>query len=92
MKLAMSVVCDRVRWEIVLRSVVLSTLGGGGSTLCCTLYLVRHATGSYFSLVDGYLGVDGDALGVWMTTLVSKAWGWTVFGQRIGNITELHCV
>ena len=71
MTLEMAVVCDRVCQAIGLRSVALSTLGGGGSTVCGTLDLVRRATGSYFSLVDGTLGADGAALGVWMTTLGS---------------------
>ena len=31
-----------------------------------------------FSLVGGTLGADGAALDVWMTTLGSKAWGWTI--------------
>ena len=44
--LAVSVVCERVRRAIGLRSVALSTLGGGMSMVCGTLDLVRHATGS----------------------------------------------
>ena len=71
MTLEMAVVCDRVCQAIGLRSVALSTLGGGGSTVCGTLDLVRRATGSYCSLVYGTLGADGAALGVWMTTLGS---------------------
>ena len=78
MTLAMAVVCDRVRQAIVLGSVALSTLGGGGYTVCGTLDLVRRATGSYFSLVYGTLGADGATLGVWMTTLGSDELGWTV--------------
>ena len=71
MTLAMAVVCDQVRQAIGLRSVALSTIGGGGSTVCGTLDLVRRATGSYCSLVDVTLGADAAALGVYMTTLVS---------------------
>ena len=84
----MAVVCDCVRWEIGPRSVSLSTLGGGGSTVCGTLDLVRRATGSYCSLVYGIFGPDGSALGVWMTTLGSKACGWKVAVRRIGRSTE----
>ena len=75
MTLAMSVVCDLVRRAIGPRSFALYTLGGGGSTVCGTLDLACHAMGSYFSLVDGALGVDGAELGVWMTTLGSEALG-----------------
>ena len=71
MTLEMAVVCDQVRQTIGLRSVALYTLGGGGSMVCGTLELVRRATGSYCSVVDGTLGADGAALGVWMTTLGS---------------------
>ena len=71
MTLAMAVVCDRVRQAICLWSVAFSALGGGGSTVCGTLDLVHRATGSYCSLVDGTLGADGAALGIWMTTLGS---------------------
>ena len=78
MTLAMEVVCDLVRRAIVPRSVELSTLGGGGSMVCGTFDLAHRTTGSYFSLVDGNLDADGAALGLWMTTLGSKAWGWTV--------------
>ena len=74
----MAVVCERVRWEIGLRSVAFSTLGYGGSMLCGTLDLVRRATGSCCFLVAGTLGADGSELGVWMTTLGSEAWSWTV--------------
>ena len=90
--MAMAVVCDRVHWAIGPRYVALSTLGGGGSMVCGTLDLVCRATGSYFSLVDGYLGSDRAALGVWMTTLGSKAWGWTVDRRHIGCSTERRCV
>ena len=44
--LAVAVVCDRMSQAIGPRSVALSTLGGGGSTVCGTLDLVRRATGS----------------------------------------------
>ena len=54
----------------------LSTLGGGGSTVCVTLDLLRHTMGSYFSRVDVTLGADGAALGVEMNTLGSEAWCW----------------
>ena len=64
MALAMALVCGHVRREIGLRCVALSTLGGGGSTVCGNLDLLCCATGSYFSLVDGNLGTDGAALGV----------------------------
>ena len=56
----------------------LSTLVGGGSMVCVTVALVRFAMGSYWSLVDGTLGSDGSALGVWMITFGSEAWGWKV--------------
>ena len=46
--------------------------------LCGTLDLVRRATGSCCFLVAGTLGADGSELGVWMTTLGSEAWSWTV--------------
>ena len=84
----MAVFCDRVRRVIGPRYVELSTLGGGGSTVCGTLDLVRRANGSYFSSADGNLGTDGSALGICMTTLGSKSWGWTVSGRRIGRSTE----
>ena len=74
------------------RSVALSTLGSGGSTVCGTLDLVRCATGSYCSLVDGTLGADRAELGVWMNTLGSEAWVCTVALQRIGHIAERCCV
>ena len=74
MTLAMAVLCYQVRQTIGPRSVAFSTLGGGGSTVCGTLYLVRRATVSYFSLVDGNLGADGDSLGVCMTTIGSEVW------------------
>ena len=90
--LATAVVCDGMCRAIGPRSVVLSTLGVGVSTVCGTLDLVRHATGSYFSLDDVNLGADRAALGVWMTTLGSKEWGWKVSGRRIGCITERRCV
>ena len=48
MTLAMGVVCDIVRQAIVPGYVSLSTLGGGGSTVCDTLDLVRHAMVSFF--------------------------------------------
>ena len=48
MTLAMEVVCDLLRRAIGLGSVALSTLGGGGSTVCITLDLVCPAMGSYF--------------------------------------------
>ena len=57
------VVCDRVRLSIGLRSLALDTLGGGGSTGCGTLDLVCRATVSYFSLIEGIVGDDGEALG-----------------------------
>ena len=76
MTLDMAVVCDLMRRKIGPRSVDLYTLGGGGSTLCGTLDLVRYAMNSYCSLVNGKLGADRDALGLWMTTLGSEAWGW----------------
>ena len=44
--LNVAVVCDRVRLAIGPRSVSLATLGGGGSTVCGNLELVRRATGS----------------------------------------------
>ena len=88
MTLDMAVFWDHVRRAIGPRSVVFSTLGGGGYTVCGTLYLVRDGTGSYCSLVDGNLGADGDVLGVWMTTLGIKAWGWKVSVRRIGSSTE----
>ena len=44
--LAMAAVCDLVRLAIGPMSVDLFTLGGGWSTLCGTLDLVRRATGS----------------------------------------------
>ena len=71
MTLSTAVVCYQVRQAIGLMSIALSTLGGEGSTVCGTLDLVHRATGSYCSLVDGTLGADGAALGVWMTTLGS---------------------
>ena len=77
MTLAMEVVFYLVRRAIVPRSVALFTLGGVGSTVCVTLDLVRCAMGSYFSWVDGTLGADWVALGVWLNTLGSKAWDWT---------------
>ena len=43
--LVMEVVCDLVCWAIGLGSVALSTLGGVGSPVCVTLYLVRRAMG-----------------------------------------------
>ena len=49
MTLAMEVVCDIVLRSIGPRYVSLSTLGGGGSTVCVTLDLVRRAMGSSFS-------------------------------------------
>ena len=78
MKFSIAVVCDLEFLVIGLRSVVVSTLGGGGSTVSGTLDLVRRATGSYYSLFDSTLSSDGAALGVWMTILGSEAWGWTV--------------
>ena len=78
MTLAMAVVFDRVRGSICPRYVALSILGGGGSTVCGSFYLVRCATGSYCSLVDGTLGDNRAALGAWMATLGSEAWGWKV--------------
>ena len=45
-KLAVAVVCDRVRQSIGPMSVALSTLGGGMSTVCGTLDLVHCDTGS----------------------------------------------
>ena len=78
MTLDMEVVCDLERQEIGLGSFALSTLGGGGSTVCITLDLVHLAMGSYFPWVDVTLGADGDALGIWINTLVREAWGWTV--------------
>ena len=65
------------------RSLALDTLEGGGSTGCGNLDLVCRATGSYFSLIDGIVGDNGEALGFWMTTLVIKSWGWTLAGRRI---------
>ena len=44
--LVMAAVCDLVRLEIGSMPVDLLTLGGGWSTICGTLYLVRCATGS----------------------------------------------
>ena len=44
--LDVAVVCDYVRLAIGPRSVSLATLGGGGSTVCGTLDLVRCVTGS----------------------------------------------
>ena len=73
----MKAVCDLVLQAIGPGSVALSTLVGGGSTVCVTLDLVCRAMGSYFSRVDGTLGTDGDVLGVRMNTLGSEAWGWT---------------
>ena len=69
MTFAMEVVCDLVRWAIGLGSIASPTLGGGGSTVCVTLDLVRRAMGSYFSRVDGTLGADGAELDVRMKTL-----------------------
>ena len=43
MVLALAVVFDIVRQAIGPGSVALSTLGGGGSTVCVTLDLVRYA-------------------------------------------------
>ena len=86
--LAVEVVCDLVRLAIGNISVDLFTLGGGGSTVCGTLDLVRRATGSYLSLVDGTFGVDGEALGFWTTNLGSKSWGWYLVGRRIGHSIE----
>ena len=77
MTLAMELVCDLVRREIVPGSVALSNLGGGGSTVCVTLDLVRRTMASYFSRVDGTLGADKTALGIGMNILGSEAWGWT---------------
>ena len=77
MTLEMAVVCDRVCQAIGLRSVALSTLGGGGSTVCVTLNLVRRTMASYVSRVDGTLGADRSALGVGTNILGSEAWGWT---------------
>ena len=45
--MAVAVVFDRVRLEIVPRYIALATLGGVGFTVCGTLNLVRRATGSY---------------------------------------------
>ena len=70
--LDMEVVCDLVLREIGPGSSALSTLGGGGSTVCVTLDLVHHTC---FNLVDGTLVADGDALGVGMNTPGSEAWG-----------------
>ena len=86
--LAVVVVCDSVRLKIGPRSVALATFGGGGSTVCDTLDLVRRATGSYFSFIYGIFGADGEALGFWMTTLGSKYWCWTVVRRRIGRSIE----
>ena len=88
----MAVVCDCVSLAIGPRSVALETLGGDGFTVCGTLDLVRCATGSYFSLIDGIFGADGEALGFWMTTLGIKSWGWTLVGRRIGSSIERHRV
>ena len=44
--LYMTAVCDRVHLTIGPVSGVLITLGGGWSTVCGTLELVRRATGS----------------------------------------------
>ena len=44
--LAMATVCDRVRLAIGAVSGNLLTLGGGWSTVCGTLDLVRRAIGS----------------------------------------------
>ena len=71
MTLDMEVVCDLVHQAIGPGYVALSTLGGGGSTLCVTLDLVRCGMGSSYSCVDGTLGADGAALGVRMNILGS---------------------
>ena len=92
MTLDMAVVCDLVRRSICPGSVTLSTLGCGGSTVCGTLNLVRRATGSYCSLVDVIFGANGTELFVWMNTLGSKSWGWTVAVQSIGCSTECRRV
>ena len=44
--LAVAVVCDRVLLAIGPRPVGFSTLRGGGSTVCRTLDLLCHDTGS----------------------------------------------
>ena len=78
MTLTMEVVRDVLRRAIGPGSVSLSTLGDGGYKVCVTLNLVFCAMHSYFSRVYGTLGADGDALGIWINTLVREAWGWTV--------------
>ena len=83
--LAVTAVCDLVRLEISPMSGDFFTLVGGWSTVCGTLYLVCHAAGSYLCLVDGNFGVDGEALGFWMTTLGNQSWGWSSFGRHIGR-------
>ena len=84
----MAVVCDLVCLAIGPMSVDFFTLGGGGSTVCGNMELVRRAPGSQYSLVDGTFGVGGEALGFWMTTLGIKSWGWSLVGRRIGRSIE----
>ena len=48
MTFSMEVVCDIVCQSIGPGHVSLSTLGGGGYTVCVNLDLVRRAMGSYF--------------------------------------------
>ena len=90
--LSVAVVCERLRLAIGPRFVASATLGGGRSTVCGTLELVRCATGSYFSLIDGIIGADGETLDFWMTILGRKSWGWTLVGHRIGCSIERHRV
>ena len=78
MTLDVEVVCDLVRQEIGPGSVALSTLVGGGSTVCFILDLVRCAMGSSFSWLDGTIVADRATLDVWMDTLGSESGGWTV--------------
>ena len=86
--LAMAAFCGLVRLAIGPMSVDFLTLGGGGSTVCETLELVRRATGSYSFFVNVNFGVDRVALGFCMTTLGSKFWGCSLLERCIGCSIE----
>ena len=81
MKLAMVVVCERVRLAMGAVSIVLCTLGGSRS-MEGKRDSVRHAIG-YSGLVVGICGI-GMSGGFGMTTLESGAGGWSSRGRHIG--------
>ena len=81
----MAAVYDHVHLKMGPMSVDLLTLGGGWSTICGTLDLVRCAAGSYSFLFNVTFCVNGEALGFCMITLGSKSWGWSLLGRRIGR-------